>query len=72
VYFLTGHGEFSPDEVGDFSYRQVKSALEAKNYRVETLNLLALNRIPQDAELIVIAGGTQPLAPDEVILLDEF
>jgi ABC-type uncharacterized transport system involved in gliding motility auxiliary subunit len=36
------------------------------------LNLLALNRIPQDAELIVIAGGTQPLAPDEVILLDEF
>jgi ABC-type uncharacterized transport system involved in gliding motility auxiliary subunit len=72
LYFLTGHGEFSPDDVGDFSYRQVRSALETKNYRVETLNLLALNRIPQDAEVIVIAGGTQPLMSEEVNHLRQF
>ena len=72
VYFLSGHGEFSPDELGEFSYRQVKTTLETKNYRVETLNLLALNRIPDDAELIVIAGPVRPVSNEEVSLLREF
>ncbi|MFU8773019.1 MAG: Gldg family protein, partial [Anaerolineales bacterium] len=72
IYFLSGHGEFSPDEVGDFTYQQVRTALEAKNYRVENLNLLALNIIPEDAEVILIAGPTQPLSTTEVNLLQEF
>lgn len=72
VYFLTGHGEYSPDEFGEQSYSSVKRALETKNYRVETLNLLALNRIPEDASVIVIAGPTRPISEGEVALLREF
>jgi ABC-type uncharacterized transport system involved in gliding motility auxiliary subunit len=72
VYFLTGHGEFSPNEVDEPSYQQVKTTLETKNYRVETLNLLALNRIPEDAEVIVIAGPIMPVSAEEVTMLQEF
>jgi ABC-type uncharacterized transport system involved in gliding motility auxiliary subunit len=48
----------------------VKGALERKNYTVKTLNLLAENKIPEDATLIVIAGPRKPVADTEVELLD--
>lgn len=72
VYFLTGHGEFSPDETGEQSYSQVKDSLENKNYTVATLNLLAENRIPEDAEVIVVAGPIQPVSQSEVDMLAAF
>jgi ABC-type uncharacterized transport system involved in gliding motility auxiliary subunit len=72
VYFLTGHGEYSPDDTGDKSYSQVKRALEGKNYVVNSLNLLATNQIPADAKVIVIAGPRQPVSAEEVDLLKKF
>lgn len=69
VYFLTGHGEYSPEETGDQSYSQVKTALEGKNYTVKTLNLLATNQIPEDAKLVIVAGPRKPLSSTEVDLL---
>ena len=66
VYFLTGHGERDPLATDDNSYGQVKSVLESKNYRINTLNLLASSQIPADAEVIVIAGPIKPLSRDEV------
>lgn len=72
VYFLTGHGEFSPDETGDRAYSQVKDTLENKNYTVSTLNLLAENRIPEDAQVVVVAGPVQPVSQTEVDMLAAF
>lgn len=72
VYFLTGHGEKDPNGSGDNSYAQLKSTLESKNYRVESLNLLATNTVPEDAQVIVIAGPNKPLTQTEVDLLQEF
>lgn len=72
VYFLTGHGEYSPDESGEQSYSQVKNALEVKNYTVGTLNLLAVNQIPEDAQVIVVAGPTKPVSAAEIELLKGF
>ena len=72
VYFLTGHGEYSPEEFGDQSYSQLKRTLESKNYRVGMLNLLSANAIPQDAGLILIAGPRKPLDEQEIDLLREF
>lgn len=72
VYFLTGHGERSIDGSGDQSYTQLKAALEANNFTVSTLNLLATNQIPTDASVIVIAGPLKPLAEAEVSLLDAY
>ncbi len=62
VYFLTGHGEYNPEDQGDQSYSMVKRTLESKNYTVKVLNLLAENKIPDDAEVILIAGPRQPIS----------
>jgi len=72
IYFLTGHGEYSPEETGDLSYAQVKSSLESKNYTVKILNLLTDNLIPADAKVIVIPGPQKPLTPEEIKLLSEY
>ena len=72
VYFLAGHGEYSPDEAGEQSFALARQTLESKNYAVKTLNLLAENKIPEDAKIIVIAGPRKPVSEAEVALLDQF
>lgn len=72
VYFLTGHGEFSPDDTGENSYSQVRATLESRNYTVKTLNLLAANAIPDDAKLLVIAGPRKALSQAEVDLIAQY
>lgn len=72
VYFLTGHGEHSPDDFGDTALSQAKEALERKNYGVDTLNLLAVHTVPEDAAVVVIAGPVQPLQAAEVSALRDF
>lgn len=72
VYFLTGHGEFSPEESGDASFAALKASLVSKNYTVKLLNLLSTNQIPADAAVIVIGGGIKPLSQTEVALLAQY
>lgn len=72
VYFLTGHGEYPITGSGDQSYTQLTTNLEAKNYKVATLNLLATIQIPQDASVIVVDGPKKPLTDAEVSSLDTY
>ena len=72
VYFLTGHGERDTQQAGDTSMTRAASTLESKNYSVKPLNLVADNKIPDDARVIVIAGPTKPVSQDEVKLLKDF
>ena len=72
IYFLTGEGERDIQNAGDTSYTTAKSALEAKNYTVQSLNLIAQNKIPDNAKVIVIAGPTQPISAAEQALLQDY
>lgn len=69
IYFLQGHGEISLEPGGDLAYSIAQSTLEAKNYAVNTLNLLTENAIPENALAIVIAGPQKPVSAEEVVLL---
>lgn len=71
VYFLTGHGERDPERVSDdnSALTRASSTLKSKNYTVQQLSLLAENKVPEDADLIVIAGPLQPISEKEVELL---
>lgn len=71
IYFLQGHGEISLDS-GDITYGIAKSTLEAKNYTINTLNLLTTREIPEDALAILIAGPQKPVSKDEVDLLKTY
>ncbi|HRK89118.1 MAG TPA: Gldg family protein [Anaerolineales bacterium] len=72
IYFLQGHGEISLEAGADLSYSVAKSTLEAKNYTVNSLNLLTTRDIPEDALAIVVAGPAKPVSKDEVALLKEY
>ena len=72
VYFLQGHGEISLETGNELAYSVVKSTLEAKNYTVNTLNLLTSREIPADALAIVIAGPQKPVSAEEVALLKAY
>lgn len=71
VYFLTGHGEASL-EFGDISMSTAKQTLESKNYTVNSLNLLAENKVPEDALAVIIAGPLKPVSEEEVGLLKQY
>jgi ABC-type uncharacterized transport system involved in gliding motility auxiliary subunit len=74
VYFLEGHGEGSIDSAsGDqISFSTAKSNLTSKNYTVKSLNLLATNKVPDDALAIIIAGPQKPVSSSEVALLKKY
>jgi ABC-type uncharacterized transport system involved in gliding motility auxiliary subunit len=72
VYFLTGHGEYGPDETGTRSYSQVKASLIAKNYTVSTLSLLATRSIPEDALALIIAGPDKPVSAEELDIIKAY
>lgn len=66
VYFLTGHGEYGLDTAGETNYSLVNASLVAKNYTVETLNLLADPIIPPNALAVIVAGPIKPLSDGEM------
>lgn len=72
IYFLTGHGEYPLESTDVEKYKLAKSELEAKNYTIQTLNLLQEPSIPKEALAIVIAGGKTALSADEVDLLKDY
>jgi ABC-type uncharacterized transport system involved in gliding motility auxiliary subunit len=72
VYFLQGHGEISLEPGNELAYSVVQSTLEAKNYTVNTLNLLNTREIPEDALAIIVAGPQKPVSQEEVTLLKDY
>lgn len=71
VYFLIGHGERDTLEYNQETGSMTRAVeiLRSKNYTVNTLNLPAENKIPEDADLIIIAGPVQPITENEQKLL---
>jgi ABC-type uncharacterized transport system involved in gliding motility auxiliary subunit len=67
IYFLTGHGEPDINATGQASLSRAKQTLTSKGYTVQTLNLAAENKIPDDAKAVVEAGPTHPLLDQEVM-----
>jgi hypothetical protein len=67
AYFLGGHGEHAPDG-GDpqMGYMKFTSLLQQNYVQVQPLSLLGTNRVPDDCNLLIIAGPVQPLAELEV------
>lgn len=72
VYFLSGHGEHDPTQSTDDGMATAASMLTKKSYTVKSLNLLTDASIPDDADVLVIAGPKQALSTDEVAQIKEF
>lgn len=73
VYFLEGHGEPSIDELQDArGFGQVKEALTNENYEVKKLLLAQEGKVPDDADIVVVAGAQKPLFEQEVKTIDDY
>jgi len=75
VYFLEGHneraidGEAASEKNG---YSRAAESLRNENYNVEKLLLAAKGDVPDDADVVVIAGPTRPLMPQERSALQRY
>ncbi|MBW1844507.1 MAG: GldG family protein, partial [Deltaproteobacteria bacterium] len=75
VYFLEGHGENPIDgEKGaaEEGYQQAAEALRNENYKVEKLLLAAKSDVPEDADVVVIAGASRLMLVEERDALDRY
>ncbi len=71
IYFIVGHGEYSPEQSGEKGLSQTKTYLEGVNYQIKILASLA-SPIPADASAVVIAGPTKVYTQAEVDTLDKY
>ncbi len=72
VYFVQGHGEKDPTRTERDGYSATIEALKRDNYKVEKLVLAQQREVPDDATVVVVAGPTSDLLPEEVGALDRF
>jgi ABC-type uncharacterized transport system involved in gliding motility auxiliary subunit len=75
VYFLSGHGERAvegKEADGKEGFARAADALSNENYRFETLLLAAKGEVPEDADVVVVAGPTRPLLPEEHAALERY
>lgn len=73
IYFLAGHGEMSPTDVDRAKgLSAFAEELRLRNYQVGQVDLLQNRRVPEDADLLIIAGPNGRYDPFEVELLRSF
>ncbi|HOY57220.1 MAG TPA: GldG family protein [Verrucomicrobiota bacterium] len=64
VYFLQGHGEHDPTSIETrFGYSQFTRLLQQKNIATATLRLVGDAEVPEDCELLVLAGPRSRIDP---------
>src|SRR5262249_24969007 len=75
VYFVQGHGEDpieGEDGNGRNGFAHAAEALRNENYRVQPLALVGAKDVPEDADVVIIAGASRPFLPDELAALDRY
>jgi len=75
VYFVTGHNERPVEGEGAASnegFARAAEALRNENYVVATVNLETQADVPEDADVVILAGPTRPLRPGDADKLDRY
>ncbi len=72
IYFLSGHGERSPDGFAQEGYSSAKQVMEQDNYVVKTTTLAITPTVPADCSLLVIASPTKMLLDKEIAAINAY
>jgi len=73
IYFLSGHGEMSPDDVsGARGLSGMVEQLRLRNFDLESLDLSLTRKVPDDASLIIIASPQGRIQPFEEEMLRQY
>ena len=73
LYFLQGHQEIKPDDTSpQYGLSQITTELQKRNYTIAPLDLTAVDQIPEDASILVIADPKGPLLATELDKIRSF
>jgi len=68
VYFVQGHSEADLDDV----YSKLRQYIEAEAYMVETINLVGVSEMPDDAAVVICASPKSDYSKDEVRVIEDY
>ena len=72
VYWTVGHGEKRVDDYGTFGMSDLARELARDGFVNRSLDLAAVEQVPGDAALVVVAGAREPLSRKEIGRLDAY
>jgi hypothetical protein len=72
AYFLQGHGEPSLTESGEYDYQKFATVLAESYIATEPLRLMGDAPVPEDCNLLVIAGPQTAFSEAELAKLDQY
>ncbi|MBP6865380.1 MAG: GldG family protein [Candidatus Didemnitutus sp.] len=72
IYFVQGHGELRPDDVGERGLSLLSDALRQRNFELAALDLSQTRRVPDDAALLIIPSPRDRFRPFEEELLRNY
>jgi len=72
VYFLTGHGEYAIDNAENVGLSIFKQLLADNNINSKTLMLGISQSIPEDCDVLIIAGSRSELTESEDQLISDY
>lgn len=65
VYFTTGHGERQIDDPSERGLARLKTTLEDAGYATAAVNVGTVAAVPEDADVVVMAGPRVDVLPSE-------
>ncbi|MEB3342271.1 Gldg family protein [Okeania sp.] len=71
IYLIQGHGERELKE-GQEGFTEAINALENKNSLVQSINLATISQVPEDADVVIIAGPQRKFLEAEVTALQKY
>ena len=72
VYFTSGHGEGELQAQSPMGYDFVAQELDSNKYSTASLMLMETGKVPDDADLVVVAGPRYDLRKEEIDFLRDY
>ncbi|HJN03399.1 MAG: Gldg family protein [Nitrospinota bacterium] len=72
IYFSKGHGEKNIKDINEPGYSFAKKAIEDSNYEIKDLVLPTTETVPEDSNLLIIAGPKKPILNTELETLKKY
>jgi ABC-type uncharacterized transport system involved in gliding motility auxiliary subunit len=72
IFFVTGHGESSVEDTSGAGLAEAGRMLAEQNFAIRELNTTLINRVPDEASAVILAGPEREFSPREIQLVDEY
>ena len=72
LVFLEGHGERAPQGQANYDLKRWTDELASSGYQIESVNLGAQQRLPEDTSVLVLAGPQAEVFPGEIDIIRQY